>query len=83
MVEHQLETHGGEGAPQFSFTVVKGCKTSLERQVREAVRIQLRGTVLNRKGTYNRCKLTKLVVDEEWERKTWNEAWQKRDTEVD
>ena len=39
--------------------------------------------MLNRKGTYNRCKLTKLVVDEEWEKKTWNEAWQKRDTEVD
>ena len=68
MVEHQLETYGGEGPPQFSFKVVKGCKTSLERQVREAVRFQLKRTVLNRKGTYNWCKLTKLVVDEEWER---------------
>ena len=39
------------------------------RQVREAVRIQMRWVVLNKKGTYNRCKLTKMVVDEEWERK--------------
>ena len=35
MVEHQETSHRGEGRPQFTFKGVKGCKTSLERQVRE------------------------------------------------
>ena len=38
----------------FYFKVVKKCKSSLERQVREAVRIQMRGNILNKKGIYNR-----------------------------
>ena len=29
----------------------------------------MRDTVLNKKGLYNRCKLTRLVVDQEWEDK--------------
>ena len=62
MVEHQAAAHGGEMNPEFNFRVVKQCKSSLERQVREAVRIDMRGNVLNRKGMYNRCKLTKLVL---------------------
>ena len=82
MLEHQAESHQGVVPPQFSFRVVKGCKSSLERQVREAVRIQMRGTVLNKKGLYNRCKLTRLVVDEEWEEKVWREAWVPRDPQV-
>ena len=82
MIEHQVESHQGAGPPQFSFRVVKGCRSSLERQVREAVRIQMRGTVLNKKGLYNRCKLTRLVVDEEWEEKVWKDAWAKRETPV-
>ena len=69
MQEHQQESHGGEQPPAFKFRVVKKCKSSLERQVREAVRIQMRGNVLNKKVLYNRCKLTRLVVDEEWELK--------------
>ena len=68
-------THGGEDNPEFRFRVVKQCGSSLERQVREAVRIQMRGLVLNRKGTYNRCKLTRLVVDSEWEDQVWKESW--------
>ena len=83
MLEHQVESHEGEGPPQFAFTVVKSCKTSLERQVREAIRIQMRGTVLNKKGVYNRCKLTRLVVDSEWDEKVWKDAWKPRVTEVD
>ena len=34
--------------------------------------------VLNKKGIYNRCHLTKLVVDQEWEQKVWEESWAKR-----
>ena len=43
--EHLQEAHGGEENPDFRFKVVKKCKTSLERQVREAVRIQIIGNV--------------------------------------
>ena len=82
MLEHQRDSHGGEGPPNFSFKVVKGCKTSLERQVREAVRIQMRGNVLNKKGLYNRCKLSRLVVDQEWKDKVWKESWAEADTLV-
>ena len=83
MVEHQAASHGGVGTPEFSFRVVKGCKTSLERQVREAVWIHMRGNVLNKKGLYNRCKLTRMVVDQEWEDKVWKESWQVADVEVE
>jgi hypothetical protein len=78
MIEHEEGVHRGEDGPEFRFKVIKKCKTSLERQVREAVRIQLRGNVLNKKGTYNRCKLTRMVVDEEWDKKVWEEAWEPR-----
>ena len=83
MQDHQMHAHEGEQPPKFAFKVIKKCKSSLERQVREAVRIQMRGNVLNKQGTYNRCKLTRLVVDEEWERKKWSEAWAPRVIEVD
>ena len=31
----------------------------------------MRGNVLNKKGAYNKCKLTCLVVDSEWDEKVW------------
>jgi hypothetical protein len=34
MLEHQMDSHGGEGPPKFSFKVVKGCKTSGEASKR-------------------------------------------------
>ena len=76
MVEHQAEAHRGEDTPQLRFRVVKKCKSSPERQLREAVRIQMCGNVLNKKGVYNRCKLTRLVKDSEWEEQTWRESWE-------
>ena len=60
---------------------MKSCKTSLERQ-RQAVRISMRGSVLNKKGMYNRCKLTRLVVDRDWDNKVWEESWQTGTLEV-
>ena len=78
MVEHQAAAHGGERNPEFNFRVVKQCKISLDRQVREAVRIDMRGKVLNRKGMYNRWKLTRLLLDLDWEKKVWEESWQTR-----
>ena len=62
MHNHWQDAHRGEDPPpQFNF------KSALSRQVAEAVRIQLRGSVLNVKGVYNRSKLTCLVIDEEWD----------------
>ena len=83
MQEHQTASHGGEQPPAFVFKVIKKWKSSLERQVREAVRIQMRGNVLNKQGMYNRCKLTRLVVDEEWEQKVWKDSWAPGVVELD
>ena len=66
MVKHWSNHHVGEGNPSFRFNIVKRYKTALTRQVGEAVRIELRGNVLNSKGEYNRCRLPRLVVDESW-----------------
>ena len=74
-VEHLASSHREEQLPSFRFRVVKQCRTALERQVREAVRIEMRGNVLNKKGMFNRCKLTRMVVDTEWDKKVWEEAW--------
>ena len=75
MYTHWKTTHESEDPPQFNFRVVKSFRTALARQVAEAVRIQLRGSVLNVKGVYNRSKLTRLVVDEDWDKKVWKESW--------
>ena len=51
-------------------------KTALGRQVGEAIRIQMRGNTLNSTGVYNRCRLTRLVIDSQWDKKVWEESWQ-------
>ena len=81
MLEHLAASHRGEQTPSFRFRVVKQCKTALERQVREAVRIEMRGNILNKKGMFNRCKLTRMVVDTEWEKEVWEAAWKERPEE--
>ena len=70
MIEHIRAAHREEQGAHFKFRVLRKCKTSLERQVREAVRISMRGSVLNKKGMYNRCKLTRLVVYTECEERS-------------
>ena len=42
----------------------------------------MRGTVLNKRGMYNRLKLTRLVVDSEWEERMWKEAWMPRNVTI-
>ena len=81
MLEHLAAAHRDEQTPSFRFKVVKQCRTALERQVREAVRIEMRGNVLNKKGMFNRCKLTRMVVDTEWDKEVWEAAWQARPEE--
>ena len=69
-------------SPEFNFRVVKSFKTSLERQIGEAIRIQSRGNVLNQRGEYNRCNLTRLVLDSKWEEETWKKSWESREEEA-
>ena len=44
-----------------------------------AVRINMRGVVLNSAGVYNRCKLTRLVIDSDWDKKVWNDSWKAKE----
>ena len=78
MIEHLGAAHSVRHTPAFKFRVVRACKSALERQVRESVRIEMRGHVLNKKGVYNRCKLTRLVIDKEWDKKVWEAAWENK-----
>ena len=75
MHEHHSAAHGGEGEANFRFRLVKTFKSSLDRQIAEAIRIYKRGNILNRKGEYNRCSLTRLVIDNKWEEDRWDKAW--------
>ena len=85
MLTHWKEVHEGgkEGeGPEFKFKMVKGCKTALERQVREAIRIERRGTVLNKRGEFSRSKLTRVRVDDAWEKSVWEENWEIREEKI-
>ena len=54
--------------PKFKFKVVSSFQDSLTRVIIESVRIGLRGSgILNSKTEYLRCRLPRLVIDqEEW-----------------
>ena len=69
MFEHAEESHKRESLPQFKFKLVRSFKSALDRQIAEAIRIEMRGAVLNRRGEYNRCSVTRLGVDRKWEEK--------------
>ena len=36
----------------------------------------MRGNILNRRGEYNRCSLTRLGVDKKWEEERWKKSWE-------
>jgi hypothetical protein len=76
MMKHWTGSHMGGPPPTFHQTVVKRYKSSLARQIGESVRIQMRGKVLNSAGVYNRSKLTRLVVDTDWDKQVWQKSWQ-------
>ena len=67
MVQHSVEAHNGENNHTFKFKVVRSFRSALDRQIAEAVRIEMRGSVLNRRGEFNRGSLTRLGVDRQWE----------------
>ena len=67
MLRHQRAEHGG-GDPDFIMRVVRHFKSALSRQVGEAVRIRRRGEagkILNSKAEYNRCRIPRLVIEEQ------------------
>ena len=75
MLIHWSEVHRGEEKPRFNQFVISSYKSCLEMQIGEEVRIQLRRNVLNSVGVYNRSKLTRLVVDSEWDKRVFNSNW--------
>ena len=65
--KHQIEAHKG-AAPKFYMRVVKNFKSALSRQISEAVRIRRRGgagSILNSKAEYDRCRIPRLIVEEQ------------------
>ena len=54
--------------PKFYMRVVNYFRTALRRHVAEAVRIRRRdgaGSILNSKAEFNRCRIPRLVVEEQ------------------
>ena len=73
MLKHWTNSHRGGDRPTFKFNVIQTYPDSLSRQIGEAVRIQLRANTLNSMAVFNRSRLTRLVVDREWEEKVRQE----------
>ena len=69
--KHHWLHHQGAGRPKMIFKVVKYYRTALSRQVGEAIQIRARGgegEILNSKGEFNRCSITRLILDKEEQR---------------
>ena len=63
--KHQEQCHGGSREQKFIFKIVGAPKSALNRQVGEAIRIRNRGgegAILNARGEYNRCSITRLTL---------------------
>ena len=68
MFIHQQNEHGGAEEPIFQVRAVQFYKSALTRQLGEAVRIRRRGgagMILNSKSEYDRCKIPRLVLEED------------------
>ena len=67
MVKHWLSSHRElNSPPKFRVEVVGSYQDAMTRQIAEAVRIDLRGEdVLNSKSEYSRCKIPRLVIDQD------------------
>ena len=83
MVQHSEEAHNGENNHTFKFRVVRSFRSALDRQIGEAIRIEMRGSVLNRRGEFNRCSLTRLGLDREWEDDRWKKSWERVENQAD
>ena len=67
MLKHQLSKHNGEDL-EFVIRTVGYHHTALNRQIAETVRIGRRGgagSKLNSKAEFDRCKIPRLIVEEQ------------------
>ena len=68
MAKHANLVHGFDNTkPEFDVRIVKFCKTAIERQVLEAVRIASRAgdhgvVIMNSKSEFNRCTIPRIVM---------------------
>ena len=64
MWKHQVLEHPDQQKVKFKMKVIKQHRSAFQRQVHEAVLIQLNsgGEILNSRGEYNRCNLPRLAV---------------------
>ena len=72
ILKHMKTVHKGEDKPDFLMRAVTFHRSALTRQVGEAVRIGIRGgaeMILNSKSEFDRCKIPKLVIEEQEEDK--------------
>ena len=68
--KHQTDCHGGNSNHNFIFKIVDTPKSALSRQIGEAVLISRRGgegAILNARGEYNRCHITRLTLGDDKE----------------
>ena len=68
IMKHQEQAQSLEVEPRFIMRVVRSYRTALSRQIGEAVRIRRRGGeggILNSKAEYSRCRITRLVLDDQ------------------
>ena len=67
MIKHWLSSHQElSSPPKFRVEVVGSYQDAMTRQIAEAVRIDLRGEhVLNSKSEYSRCRIPRLVIDQD------------------
>ena len=67
LVKHWNESHGDQQSPpEFQFGVITTCKTSLERQIKEALYIQTTklDILLNSKGEWGLNMIPQLKITE-------------------
>ena len=89
ILKHHQIAHGGVGEPCFIMRTVSFYRTALARQVGEAVRIRRRGgagSILNSKSEYDRCRIPRLVIEQEDEeeiKKTLEEELQSDKTRIE
>ena len=65
MWKHSVTDHGVDKKVTFRMKVIKTHRSALQRQVHEAVLIEINSrkeNILNSKGEYSRCKLPRLAV---------------------
>ena len=65
MFKHQVLDHQGEEKkPTFEMRIARQHKSAFERQVHEAVLIEMGGgNILNSRGEFNRCEIPRLRVE--------------------